>query len=447
VAPGFIDGHSHSDLQVLEGRPEKLHQGVTTEVVGNCGFSPYPAGADRKALYEFANGIFCGGDQWGWKSAREYLEAVARAGNRAVSLVGHGTLRIAVAGSRGGALENRQVEAMERLLDECLAAGACGFSTGLMYAPGESAPREELERLLRVVARRGKVYSTHMRSYGRNLVAAVEEQVALARVTGCRLQISHLQAAGKKNWSLQGPALERIERARHEGVDIAFDCYPYTYGSTVLTQILPQSALAGGNQAMLARLRDPEQRARVVAGTLEQLDHEWSDIIISAVAAPEWKEVVGSNIADLAARRGRPPAETMMDALLENHAAVNILERNQSEENLRRTLTHPLSIVISDGFYVKGRPHPRLYGTFPELLGRTCRELGWMSLPAAVHKITGAPAERFKLAKRGRVARGMTADITVFDPARVQSRATYESPEQRPEGILHVFSGGQELAG
>ena len=446
IAPGFIDAHSHSDLQVLEGRPEKARQGVTTEVVGNCGFSPYPAAADRRALHEFANGIFCGDDRWGWATARAYLEAVERrAAGRALSLVGHGTLRVAVAGARQGPLEARLVERMEGLLDESLAAGACGFSTGLMYAPGESAPRAELERLLRVVARRGKIYATHMRHYARKLVAATEEQIALARVTGCRLEISHMQAVGQRNWPLQAPAIECIERARAGGVDVGFDCYPYTYGSTVLTQFLPQWALDGGNAALVARLIAPDQRARVVAATLEKLDHAWTDLSISAAGSPAAQDAVGRTVADIAAQRGRPPVDTMMDLLVENAGAVNVLERNQSEENLRRTLTHPLSIVISDGFYVKGRPHPRLHGTFPQLLGRMCRELGWLDLATAVHKITGAPAARFGLKDRGRIARGAVADVTVFDPRRVASPATYERPEQPPVGILHVFAAGRPL--
>ena len=176
IAPGFIDGHSHSDLQVLENRPEKALQGVTTEVVGNCGFSPYPAAADRRPLHEFANGILRGGDTWGWNSAAEYLASAAASSRlvHVVSLVGHGTLRVAFAGTRLGPLSERELDAMEHALDESLAAGASGFSTGLMYSPGESAPIPELERLCRVVARRDNIYATHMRNYGSRLVEAVD---------------------------------------------------------------------------------------------------------------------------------------------------------------------------------------------------------------------------------------------------------------------------------
>ena len=444
VAPGFIDAHSHSDLQVIEGRPEKTLQGVTTEVVGNCGFSPYPAGADMKPLRDFANGIFCGDDEWGWTTARDYLKAAgASPAVNVASLVGHGSLRIAVAGNRLGQLDERDVQAMESILAEALSDGACGFSTGLMYAPGSSAPFEELERLCRIVARHGKVYATHMRSYFSGLVDAVDEQIELARRTGCRLQISHLQAVGASNWPLQARALDKIEQASRDGIDIAFDCYPYVAGSTVLTQALPQWVLEGGVEGMLARLTDPSERARIAAETKSSLEWRWSDIYISAVASPQNRSAVGRNLAELGEARGREPVDVMIDLLVQERGGVNMLCFNQSEENLRQTLTHPLSNIISDGFYVRGRPHPRLHGTFPLLLGTFCRTKGWMTLAEAVHKITDQPAQRFGIRNRGRLAPGYFADITVFDPAAIDSPATYDFPEQPPVGIRYLFRNGQ----
>ncbi|MBM3774657.1 MAG: amidohydrolase family protein, partial [Acidobacteria bacterium] len=374
VAPGFIDGHSHSDLQVLEERREKSNQGVTAEVVGNCGFSPYPAGADRGPLQEFANGIFRGRDDWGWLGARAYLDEAARRSRfvNVLSLVGHGSLRIAHAGPVQGTLPAAKLEAMERSLSEALAAGAGGFSTGLMYAPGSSAPPDELLRLCRVVARHGKLYATHMRSYSWHLLEAIDEQLELARRSGCRLQISHLQAAGRSNWNKLAPALERIDKARAEGIDVAFDMYPYLAGSTVLTQLLPQSALDGGTPALLARLEDREQRKQILAAMISQMAQGWSDIFISAVGSAANGNLVGKHLAQIAELRGRDPAEVVLDLLVEEKADVNMISFNQNEENLRKILTHPLCLVISDGFYVKGRPHPRLFGTFPFLLGETC---------------------------------------------------------------------------
>jgi len=359
------------------------------------------------------------------------------------SLVGHGSLRIAVAGNRLGPLAEREVQAMESMLSEALSAGACGFSTGLMYAPGSSAPFDELERLCKVVARHGKVYTTHIRTYFSGLVDAVEEQIQLARRTGCRLQISHLQAVGAPNWPLQVPALDRIEEARRQDIDIAFDCYPYVAGSTVLTQALPQWVLEGGIEGMLQRLTDASERARIAAETQAVLQWNWSDVYISAVGSQRNSTAVGRNLAELGEARGRNPVDVMIDLLIEEHGAVNMLCFNQSEENLRQTLTHPLSIIISDGFYVKGRPHPRLHGTFPLWLGTFCRRKGWLTLSEAVNKITDKPAQRFGFERRGRLAQGYFADIAIFDPDTIDSPASYESPEVPPVGIHYVFRNGR----
>jgi dihydroorotase/N-acyl-D-amino-acid deacylase len=445
VAPGFFDVHSHSDLQVLEGRPEKLRQGVTSEVVGNCGFSAFPAGPDRRELHEFADGIFCPSRDWGWTSACDYFAEVQRSATptHVLSLVGHGSLRIAQAGPVQGPLAERDLEAMEGRLAECLEEGAAGFSTGLMYAPGSSAPFSELERLCRVVARHGKVYATHMRSYFGDILASIDEQLELARRTGCRMEISHLLIAGRKNWGLQAQVIEKIESARNEGIDVGFDCYPYVAGSTVLTQILPQRALDGGAGALVARIADASERARIADEAVDKMAWAWEDIYISAVRSAKNAAMVGKNLAALAAEADRPPIDVVLDLLAEERAMVNMISFNQSEENLRQTLLHPLSVIISDGFYVKGRPHPRLHGTFPKFLGKYARELRLIRFEDAIRKMTAAPAERFGLRGRGRIAEGFQADITVFDPQTIDSRASYENPEAPPEGIRMVMAGGR----
>ena len=448
VAPGFIDAHSHSDLQVLEGRREKLVQGVTTEVVGNCGFSAYPPSPDPGALRQFADGILCGCGDWGWPSTEAYLRAVEKsAAAHVVSLVGHGSLRIAVAGSRQGPLPDADVSKMEALLEEAFAAGAAGLSTGLMYAPGSSAPACELERLCRTVRKHNRIYTSHIRSYFAELVPAIREQVELARRSGCRLQISHLQATGTANWPQHARAIEVIEQARAEGIDLAFDCYPYVAGSTVLTQLLPQWALEGGAGAMLARLRDEGERSRIAAEIVSTLAWRWGDVLVSAVGSAANASTIGQSLEEIGRSRGCEPVCAMLDLLIEENGQVNILSFNQSEENLRLSLTHLLALVISDGFYVKGRPHPRLWGTFPFLLGEICRERKWLSLEDAVAKITGRPAERFQISGRGVLRAGAWADVTVFDPAQVGSPATYDDPERPPTGIEYVFREGRLLAG
>lgn len=448
IAPGFIDGHSHSDLQVIEQRKEKTDQGVTTEVVGNCGFSAYPSPNPKKPLHEFANGIFCGNESWGWDSAAEYLKEAAKSPLVNVeSLVGHGSLRIWRAGSRQGTLSPSDVDAMCHRLDEFLQQGACGLSTGLMYAPGSSAPFEELESLCRVVRKHGKICATHMRDYTDHLVPAVEEQIALARRTDCEIQISHFQVAGARNWHRQTEALERIEDALADGLKIGLDCYPYLRGSTVLTQILPQWALDGGTGALLKLLSDPAARIRVAAAADASLAQGWNNILISAVGSSRNQTMVGLSLEEIGALRGLSPVDAAMDLLIEEQAQVNILEINQSEENLRQVIRHPQTNIISDGFYVKGKPHPRLYGTFPFLLGEIARERKWLTLEESVRKITGLPAERFGISERGFLVPGFYADIVVFDAATVYSKADYDNPAVSPTGIRHVFRNGTSIGG
>ena len=444
VAPGFIDVHSHSDLQALEGRREKLNQGVTTEVVGNCGFSSFPCGHRASELRTFANGILHGGDAWAFDSVQQYLERAHRADlpTRVESLVGHGSLRVAHAGMSQRALSQKELDGMLGDLDAALSGGAVGVSTGLMYAPGSGAPREELLAVCKAAARHGKPHCTHMRSYGFGLLDALEEQISLARESGCRLQISHLQAVGKANRELNARALDTIEAAHAEGVDVAFDCYPYTRGSTVMTQLLPQSAMEGGIDALLSRLSKPDSRRSIREEAAKAIANTWDEVFVSAVASQENAWCIGLHVEQAAEMRGIEPMEMVFRLIEEERGAVNITVQNQAEDNLRANLAHPLSIVISDGFYVKGRPHPRLYGTFPELLSRSRNDPAWLPMETAIHKITGAPARRFGMAQRGELRPGYVADITVFDPREIASPASYSAPEQAPVGILHIFRDG-----
>jgi len=444
IAPGFIDSHNHLDLQVHEDRPERIHQGITGEVVGNCGFSPYPATQYAADLRAFASGLFCSQGEWGWSSAGEYISSISNSKTEAsvASLVGHGSLRIATAGNRLGPLTNQQVASMCDLLDDFLKAGAVGLSTGLMYVPGSSAPFDELEQLCRVVAKNGKTYATHIRSYSDKLVEAIDEQLELARRTGCRLQISHFQAAGAANWHLQQIALEKLERAHDEGLDVAFDCYPYIAGSTVMTMLMPAWSLDGGVESMVARLLDPAQRRRISSEIVATLPWRWHDIYIAGVESEKNKKAIQRNLLELSDSAEVDPVNVMLDLLIEEKGMVNVLLFNQSESNLKQTLCHPLSIIVSDGFYVKGLPHPRLFGTFPKFIGTYCRDHQWITLAEAVSKITDMPAQRFGLKKTGRLQAGFIANVTVFDLNEIDSPATYEQPTLPPRGVKYVLRKG-----
>ena len=434
ISPGFIDLHSHADLQVLDpSKQEKLKQGVVMEVVGNCGFSPFPYSKNTDELHAFGSGILGQPDGWGWPTANAYLDDVAHKATLGVaSLAGHGSLRIAVAGPRQGPLTAKELDHLIGLLEDSLDAGCAGFSTGLMYAPGGSAPREELLKLCQVVARKGKLYATHMRSYSSGLLEAIREQLNLAQQTGCRLQISHLQAAGRSNWTSQQQAIDEIDNAHASGIDVEFDIYPYQSGSTVLTQWLPQWTLDGGPAALLERLADPQTRDKIHDEMEANPQHAWSDITISAVSTEANQPLVGTTLES---------ATQALDLLRQEDAKVNVISFNQSEPNLRQLLTHPLCSIISDGFYVKGKPHPRLHGTFPELLGNIVRDRHWMPLEEAIHKITAKPAAR--LNKTATLNPRAAADITIFDPTKIASRATYADPQQDPIGIHYVIRNGK----
>jgi dihydroorotase/N-acyl-D-amino-acid deacylase len=331
---------------------------------------------------------------------------------------------------------------MSGLLDEALEQGAAGFSSGLMYAPGSGASSEELIALAKIVARQGAVYATHMRSYSAGLLLAVEEQLAIAEAAGCRLQISHLQAAGEDYWPLLQPAIEAVERAARRGVDVSFDAYPWLAGSTVLTQVLPQSALDGGREMLLSRLANPIEREQIRPGIRPEA--RWNKVVITAVARDE-AAFVGRSIQEIADERGVSVEDATMDILLEQEGEVTIVEHCQSPENLRILLTHPLAMIVTDGVYTRGRSHPRLYATFPVLLGDIVRERKWLSLEEAVHKVTGRPATRFHMKERGVIAAGQVADITLFDPRTICTKSTYERPELPPVGIHSVWRSGRVI--
>jgi N-acyl-D-amino-acid deacylase len=446
VAPGFVDTHAHSDLVHLleEPQPFKLLQGVTTEVVGNCGltFAPLDVASAEVAgelWSSLAGGVPIGPSGFGELAGR--LDRAGPANNLAL-LVGHGTLRLTANGLDEG-LRPGAAERMAALAVEAFQAGAVGLSSGLIYVPGSYAGTGELVALARVAASYGGVYATHMRDEGAHLEAALDEAVTIARTAGVRLQVSHCKAAGRAAHGLGGRLLEHLAAARLEGVDAQGDQYPYDAGATVLSALLPPAVAAGGTEAMRARLRDPAARAALRAqaerggiGDGAWVEADPADVLLTGHADAG---LVGRTLADAAA--GRDPWDTLCELVADDPAAAIVI-RLMREDDVRAIMASPLVGVGSDNGPPTGLEHPRTWGCFPRLLGRYVREEQVLTWEQAVRKATWLGARQFRLDGRGLLAEGAVADLCVFDPATVGHDGTYLDPDVPTTGIEHVVLGG-----
>ena len=458
ISPGFIDGHCHSDLMVLDNpRSEiKLQQGVTTEILGNCGLAPTPFTRENLDLLQSYVEPVLGRteSEWSWETVGRYMDTVVRArlSENVATYVGHGTLRIAVMGFENKAASSNQLERMKHLLEEGLQAGAIGLSLGLMYAPGNYTSREELEELCSVLPKYGGLLATHIRGEGSSLIPSIEEVIWIAERNDVPLQISHLKAAGRSNWGSITRAMELVEEARSRGLDVACDVYPYTAGSTSLTTLLPPWALEGGISRTLEKLRDLDSRKRI----REELRHEqeewdnlvastgWDNVYISSVGKRFHATLEGKNVAEISESRSVDPIDCMMDLLLEQEGKVSIVFFHMADADVEQVLKWDKSLIASDSLHDQAQmPHPRLYGTFPRILAKYVRAEKLLTLEEAVRKMTSFPARRFKLAGRGLLTPGYAADIVVFDPATISERASYNEPKRFPEGISHVLVNGR----
>jgi len=457
VAPGFIDGHCHSDLMVLDDpRSEiKLQQGVTTEVVGNCGMTPAPfAPQNLDLLRTYVEPVLGNtGREWRWETVEQYFDALLEAepSENVATYVGHGTLRIAVMGFEDRPASGEELDRMKRLLEEALQAGVIGLSLGLMYAPGSYTPREELAELCSVLTRYDGLLATHIRGEGNSLIPSIEEVIWIAERSGVPLQISHLKAAGGGNWGRVTRAMELIEEARSRVLDVTCDVYPYTAGSTSLTTLLPPWALEGGVSQTLERLGDPTSRKRIKAELRQEHDDwdnlvastGWDSVYISSLSRGHDANLAGKNVLEVSESRGVDPEDCMMDLLLEQDGKVSIVFFHMAGSDVEQVIGWERSLIASDSLHDQAeKPHPRLYGTFPHVLARYVREKKLLSLEEAVRKMTSFPARRFNLGKRGLIAPGYAADLVVFDPQTILDTATYEDPKHFPEGISHVLVNG-----
>jgi N-acyl-D-amino-acid deacylase len=448
VAPGFIDIHTHADIALL-ARPThepKVMQGVTTEVFSNCGLGFAPvAGRGLEVQKEYLLGLFGddAGVDWTWRSVREFLEQYrGRIATNVAYLVPHGSVRVSAMGMADRAATSAELAVMTDLVRQGMDEGAWGLSTGLWYSPMSYAAPEENVALCRAAAERGGFFAIHMRDYGDDILKSLDESFAMSRESGAPLQVSHLQIGGPRNWGRAGEVLAHIERAQASGVDVAYDSYPYTAGSTLVQAMLPTWATVGGPAMLLERLHDAEVRPTVVAA-MDTAERDWTRHVLCGARCEAWRRYEGETFARIAEAEGITPGELVCRILVEDELQACFIAHMGDEGDLRQILKHPAQMIGSDGLHLPGKTHPRLFGAFPRLIARYVREQGILTLEEAVWKMTGFPAQRMGFKDRGTLAPGLAADLVVFDPATIRDTATFEDPCRYPEGISHVFVNGR----
>ncbi len=462
VAPGFIDMHAHSDATLLVNpRAESvICQGITTQVVGQCGFSAAPVRSEQLEAFRRDSFVFSyTGYEWSWFDIDGYCEALAsvQPAINVATLVGHGALRQYAMGQVTGPPNRQELALMKNELDRALGQGAVGLSSGLTYAPGRFAEVGELVELGHVVCQHGGVYHTHMRDYARFLDESIRETIQVSEQASVPANISHLFPAGPAYWGKAAvEATQTVDAARRRGIDVTFDITPWTRGGGPYMQMLPDWAQEGGFASLRERLADSQTRSRI-AYQLENglpdwkgwLPLDWHDQLICRTGAAKNASWIGRSIGELAQERGLPAAEMALLLLLEDEGQYWTAPTVKSQEDINHILRHPVGIPISDGMALAPygplyQPtNPRSYGTFPRVLGRYVREWGVLSLEAAVAKMTSMPAQRMGFLDRGLLRPGLCADITVFDPTAVTDRETYQNSHAFPDGIAYVIVNGQ----
>ena len=448
VVPGFIDIHTHSD-KTLETYPlseSRILQGVTTEVGGNCGISPFPINreyAEDIKVYEGGNLT------WQWndvKSFLDHMEDVSISTNFGC-LAGHGSIRMAVMGYSADEASKEQLISMRKLAAETIRGGALGVSSGLIYPPGSYSNTNEMIYVLDALRENGGFYATHMRNEREKLVDSVKESIYVAKEAGVPLQISHHKSL---HAPLHGIAVKEttrlIEEAIGEGMDVQCDQYPYSASATTLSSDIPSWAFEGGFDELVKRLHDPVIRARLKKEAEASHEGRWQNISVSYLSSEKNRWMIGKSITEIGELLGKTPADVVFDLVDEEHNQVNEVDFGMSENDIELIMRKPYVMPGSDGeaysLNCPGQPHPRNFGTFPRIIAYYCRDRKLFTLEEAIRKMTSLPADRIGIDDRGRIREGMWADIVVFDFENLQSLPTYENPKQPCAGIDYVFVNG-----
>ena len=446
VAPGFINMLSWATVSLLgDGRSiSDIRQGVTTEIFGEgTSMGPLTDAMRRRMIAGQSDVKF----EVPWSTLAGYLDHLERRGvaPNVASFLGAATIRTCVVGLDDRAATPAELDRMRELVRGEMRAGALGIGSALVYAPGTYANTQELIALCRAAAEYRGLYASHLRFEDARLVEGVDELIRIAREAGLPAEIHHFKAAGRSNWPLLDQAIDRVERARREGLQITANVYLYTASSTGVIVRIPAWAHDGGTARLFERLRDSATRGRLIA---EMSRQNFDNIVLVRFRNPALKPLAGQRLVDIARVRGRPPVETLLDLVAEDRSRIDAIFLDvASEDNLRRALQRPWVSICSDGASLSNDDddvplHPRSYGNFARFLGRYVREQRVLALPEAIRRMTGLPASNLGLDRRGLLKEGFFADVVVFDPRTIADRATYQEPRQFSVGVQHVLVNG-----
>jgi len=452
VVPGFIDVNNHSDTKwrifMDPNLKSLIYQGITTIVGGNCGSSLAPLDNSEmiKAIRKWLDVTKI---NINWVTVKEFLAEVKRNGLTVNfgTLIGHSTIRRGIVGDAIRDLEEVELTAMEKIIKIALKDGALGFSTGLAYSHAKLASQDELKRLVGLVAEQDKIYTTHIREEANDILQSLNEAIEVAKDAKAKLQISHLKIMGEKNWHLIDKVLQKIDEAKSEGVDIGFDVYPYTATGSVLYTFLPDWVAKGGRKMMISRLKDKAIRAKII----KEMKTDSIDYTKIMVSAGSFGKIISRKlIVDIAKSQNKSVEEAVIDLLIASSGRAITITQVLSEENLEKIIKHPLSIISSNGagYGISHKSsgdlvHPRDFGSFPRILSRYVKEKRLLEWEEAINKMSGKPAERFGIKKRGIIKEGNFADIVIFDPENIDDKATIDKPYQYSTGIEYVLVNGK----
>lgn len=451
LCPGFIDTHSHSDLEVFR-EPAMMHvirQGVTTELVGQDGSSVAPV--YDEIVHELADNMaplagVIDKPYW-WRSYGEYLEEIrkAKTSTRVEGLIGHGTVRMCIMGNDNREPTQEELDKMKALIAKCMEEGAKGISFGLIYPPGSYANTEELVEICKVVADYDGIMMVHMRNEQDKLLESIDEMVYVAKQSGVRLHISHLKALGYRNWGKVDAALEKLYKLKKEGVDVTFDQYPYEAACTGLKVLAPMWAYEGGEQGFQSRLLDENEYEKIAAQVRSNIEARGGadKILIATVAREVNQWMAGNNLAYISKKLNIEAEHAALRILQDDGPSVVAIYFSISEEDVRTVMKSDLHCVCTDGI-MGSHPHPRLFGAFTRVLSYYCREMKILTLEEAIRKMTSEPARRLRLWDRGLVREGLSADLLLFDINTVENQNSYLEPKKSPTGIKAVWVKGEK---